>query len=114
MDALYWLRKKQATPLRGIFLPHYRIHGIDIIFMKNSDNRASESALAELHGVVAKLLTSRLQSGDASTADINAAIKFLKDNGIDCAGSVNPDVQDLVANLPTFEDVSKDEVSLLN
>ena len=51
------------------------------------DNRASESALAELHGVVAKLLTSRLQSGDASTADINAAIKFLKDNGIDCAGS---------------------------
>lgn len=114
MDALYWLRKKQAPPLRGIFLPHYRIHGIDIIFMKNSDNRASESALAELHGVVAKLLTSRLQSGDASTADINAAIKFLKDNGIDCAGSVNPDVQDLVANLPTFEDVSKDEVSLLN
>ncbi|WP_418717661.1 hypothetical protein, partial [Bilophila wadsworthia] len=106
--------KKQATPLRGIFLPHYRIHGIDIIFMKNSDNRASESALAELHGVVAKLLTSRLQSGDASTADINAAIKFLKDNGIDCAGSANPDVQDLVANLPTFEDVSKDEVSLLN
>ena len=70
------------------------------------DNRASESALAELHGVVAKLLT--------STADINAAIKFLKDNGIDCAGSANPDVQDLVANLPTFEDVSKDEVSLLN
>ena len=59
-------------------------------------------------------LTSRLQSGDASTADINAAIKFLKDNGIDCAGSANPDVQDLVANLPTFEDVSKDEVSLLN
>ena len=107
MDALYWLRKKQATPLRGIFLPHYRIHGIDIIFMKNSDNRASESALAELHGVVAKLLTSRLQSGDASTADIN-------DNGIDCAGSANPDVQDVVANLPTFEDVSKDEVSLLN
>ena len=39
---------------------------------------------------------------------------FLKDNGIDCAGSANPDVQDLVANLPTFEDVSKDEVSLLN
>ena len=114
MDALYWLLIKQATPLRGIFLPHYRIHGIDIIFMKNSDNRASESALAELHGVVAKLLTSRLQSGDASTADINAAIKFLKDNGIDCAGSANPDVQDLVANLPTFEDVSKDEVSLLN
>ena len=82
--------------------------------MKKTDNRASESALAELHGVVAKLLTSRLQSGDASTADINAAIKFLKDNGIDCAGSVTPDVQDLVANLPTFEDVSRDEVNLLN
>lgn len=42
--------------------------------MAPSDNRASESALADLHGVVAKLLTSRLQSGDASTADINAAI----------------------------------------
>ena len=45
---------------------------------------------------------------------IHGAIKFLKDNGIDCAGSANPDVQDLVANLPTFEDVSKDEVNLLN
>ena len=83
---------------------------ITTILNNSKDNRASESALAELHGVVAKLLTSRLQSGDASTADINAAIKFLND----CAGSANPDVQDLVANLPTFEDVSKDEVSLLN
>jgi|GEM_PF-730567 len=87
---------------------------ITTILNNSKDNRASESALAELHGVVAKLLTSRLQSGDASTADINAAIKFLKDNGIDCAGSANPDVQDLVANLPTFEDVSRDEVNLLN
>ena len=42
--------------------------------MAPSDNRASESALADLHGVVAQLLTSRLQSGDASTADINDQI----------------------------------------
>ena len=40
------------------------------------DNRASESALAELHGVVAKLLTSRLQSGDASTAASSSSSMF--------------------------------------
>ena len=73
--------------------------------MKNTnDNRASEDALAELHGTIAQILTKRLHSGEASTADINAAIKFLKDNAITCVGNQNSDIQDLVASLPVYDE----------
>nr|DAU99822.1 MAG TPA: DNA packaging protein [Caudoviricetes sp.] len=82
--------------------------------MVKKDNRAKEKDLASLHGAFAKFLSARLTSGEVSAGELNCIRQFLKDNGIDCAGSANPDVQDLVANLPTFEDVSKDEVSLLN
>ena len=72
--------------------------------IKKQDNRASESALAELHGAVAKILTARLVSGEASTADINAAIKFLKDNSIECVGEQNDQINDILKELPTFLD----------
>ena len=44
--------------------------------------RATEGALAELHSSVAKALTARIGAEDTSAADLNAAIKFLKDNNI--------------------------------
>lgn len=44
---------------------------------------ASESALGALHELVAKVLAERIANGELCTAaDINAAIKFLKDNNI--------------------------------
>ena len=76
------------------------------------DGRALEGELGSLHGIVAKALKDRILSGEASTADINAAIKFLKDNGIDCVGRENPDIVDLTAGLPTFEHV--EDVDILN
>lgn len=44
---------------------------------------ATESELGSLHEIVATVLKDRLQNGELCTAaDINAAIKFLKDNNI--------------------------------
>ncbi len=68
------------------------------------DTRATESDLGGLHGLVARALSAKLESGDFTAADINAAIKFLKDNNIDCAGSENPDIMNLVEGLPVYED----------
>ena len=45
-------------------------------------SKATTEALSELHGVIATELTRRIQSNEASAADIGAAIKFLKDNSI--------------------------------
>lgn len=73
------------------------------------DGRASESVLAELHGAIARALEDRLASGAATTADINAAIKFLKDNGIDCVGKENPNLNDLTEGLPTYEELADGE-----
>jgi len=44
--------------------------------------KASEAALAALHGAIAHELTRRIAEGEASAADLGAAIKFLKDNSI--------------------------------
>lgn len=64
-----------------------------------ADSRATENILAALHGAVAEVLISRIRSGEATAADINAAIKFLKDNGIDCVGSVNSQMQEIRQSL---------------
>lgn len=64
-----------------------------------ADSRATEDILASLHGAVAEVLISRIRSGEATAADINAAIKFLKDNGIDCVGSTNTQMQEIKQSL---------------
>lgn len=53
-------------------------------------NPASEGALGALHELVAKALMQRIQDGELCTAaDINAAIKFLKDNNITASREAN-------------------------
>lgn len=68
--------------------------------------RASDAIMGELHQKLAKVLLERIQSGEASAQDFNAAIKFLKDNGIQ--GEVDdPDsVENQLAKvtLPQFMD----------
>ena len=44
--------------------------------------KATNDALEELHAELAKQLKKRLQSGDASAAEMSAAAKFLRDNNI--------------------------------
>ena len=48
-----------------------------------SDITENEKLLDVLHTETAKKLLERIQSGEATAAELNAAIRFLKDNGID-------------------------------
>lgn len=43
---------------------------------------AKESTLGDLHELIAKEMMRRIESGEATPADMSAAIKFLKDNNI--------------------------------
>lgn len=45
---------------------------------------ASESSLGSLHDAVAKMLLAKIESGEASAAELAVATKFLKDNNITC------------------------------
>ena len=44
--------------------------------------KATEDAFNELHNIVTEELLSRVKSGEASTADLKAAIDWLKQNDI--------------------------------
>ena len=65
---------------------------------------ASEDSLGELHELIARTLTAKLKSGEASAGDISAAIKFLKDNGISCIASRNEDMKELIDALPVYDE----------
>lgn len=66
--------------------------------------RASEDLLGSLHDAVAKDLLKRVMSGEASPAELNAAIKFLQNNGIEAIATEESPLGKLVAALPTFDD----------
>lgn len=61
--------------------------------------KATQEALSELHGAIAKELTRRITENEASAADIGAAIKFLKDNHITAAIEDNSTLSDLKKKL---------------
>jgi len=46
------------------------------------NNRTSEDSFEELHSLVTNEIIGRLQKGEASTADLRAAIEWLKVNDI--------------------------------
>ena len=52
---------------------------------------ASEEALGDLHVALAKALQKVVSGNSATAADLSAAAKFLKDNGISHIGSMNPE-----------------------
>jgi hypothetical protein len=62
--------------------------------------KATLPELEELHRAVAQELTARIRSGEAKPADIAAAIKFLKDNGVEATLKDGTDMQELVDSLP--------------
>jgi hypothetical protein len=66
--------------------------------------RATEDTLGELHKLVAQALTDKINNGDATPADINAAIKFLQNNGIEAIATDESPLGKLVDSLPTFDD----------
>jgi len=66
--------------------------------------RASEDILGSLHDAVANDLLRRVMSGEANPAELNAAIKFLQNNGIEAVATEENPLGKLVAALPTFDD----------
>lgn len=56
--------------------------------------------LDALHGLVAESLAARLRSGEATAADFSAAIKFLKDNGIEQPAIPGSPTDKLISSLP--------------
>lgn len=66
-----------------------------------------EALLAGLHTKLAQEFLDRLESGEATTSDLNVIRQFLKDNGIDVSSQVKSPIFKLSEALPF---VSEDEV----
>ena len=60
----------------------------------------TDSILASLHETLAKELLLRIETGEATAAELTAAAKFLKDNGIDASMQHSKPMQDLAKILP--------------
>ena len=70
-------------------------------------SRTSEQAFEELHLLVTQEITARIKSGEATTADLRAAIDWLKTNditGVAIEGSPLAGLAGIIPEL-TFEDV---------
>lgn len=65
---------------------------------------AFEELLGELHSAVADDLLQRIRAGGATHQELGAAIKFLKDNGIEALPAENNPLQKLADNLPDFSE----------
>lgn len=68
-------------------------------------SKATEDALAELHGSLAKRMKRMLEGEDPLTAsDLGAIRQFLKDNGIQADGKTNDDLGSIADDLPDLDD----------
>lgn len=81
----------------------------------NHNGRGTEDMLADLHGLMASyfkdtLRNSRETGEPIPPATLNAIRQFLKDNGIDCVGRNNADMNDITRDLPTFEEDGEGEI----
>jgi len=56
--------------------------------------------LGELHGLLARTLAEHIKSGEATPATLNVARQFLRDNNIECDGTINEDITRLTQELP--------------
>jgi len=64
---------------------------------------AKEETLGLLHEAVARDLLAKVESGEATAADLNAAIKFLKDNQIEALRAKGSSLDNLAHALPDFD-----------
>lgn len=64
---------------------------------------ASKDLLGELHSAIASELLMRIQSGEASAAELSTAIRFLKDNNIEAVATENDGLTALMKALPDFD-----------
>jgi len=60
----------------------------------------NEEALKSIHNALCNDLLHKIESGEASSADLSVARQFLKDNGIDCALGEGTPLHNLAISLP--------------
>lgn len=75
---------------------------------------ASEGILGRLHELVATELTRRIESGEATAADIAQAIKLLKDNNITAVPTGDNGLGQLVGSLKDRLPFTESNNPLLN
>lgn len=75
---------------------------------QNSKRRADDEILGDLHVEVAKHLLDRIKTGEATPAEINAAIKFLANNHIEATTVPGDTLDSLAKSLPDFDDEEDD------
>lgn len=66
--------------------------------------KATEEALASLHGALAEAMKLKLADGTATASDLNVIRQFLKDNGINADGEKDPAIQSIADDLPDLGD----------
>lgn len=59
-----------------------------------------DKILENLHETLAKELLARVQTGEATAAELTAAARFLKDNSIDASLNKSQPLLDLAKSLP--------------
>ena len=64
----------------------------------------NEEVLKKIHNALCSDLLNKIQSGEASSADLSVARQFLKDNGIDCAAGEGTPIHNLALSLPFDDD----------
>ena len=71
--------------------------------------RANERSFDELHSLVTNELKTRIATGEASTADLRAAIEWLKANSITGVATEGSPLAGLAGIIPelTFDDVQR-------
>lgn len=77
--------------------------------------KASEQALSDLHSMTAEVLKAQIKqmqdTGEADPKILSVAIKFLKDNNIECTSDDMKELFNLNdITLPSFEEMTKGEV----
>ena len=63
----------------------------------------AEKVMEDLHEAVAACLLNRIETGEATAAELSVAVKFLKDNGIDADLKQESPLLNLASSLP-FQD----------
>lgn len=72
-------------------------------------NRANEQLFDELHALLTHEIINRIKSGEASTADLRAAIEWLKVNDVTGVAVEGSPLANLVGLIPelTFDEVQE-------
>jgi hypothetical protein len=65
---------------------------------------ASDKLLHELHRASIALLLKRINSGEATAADLAVARSFLRDSNISALPESSPEMMELATKLPVFAD----------